>query len=107
MILFPDYDWQWIVLDGPVDTLWIENLNTVLDETRTLCLANSERMALTNKIRVIFEVDSLFNATPSIVTRCAVVYMVSSQSPASDAHVLSRIATHPANHVSVPAEWPQ
>nr|XP_048295519.1 dynein axonemal heavy chain 14 [Myodes glareolus] len=70
-----NFDWQWIVLDGPVDTLWIENLNTVLDETRTLCLANSERMALNNKIRVIFEVDSLFNSTPSIVTRCAVVYM--------------------------------
>ncbi|XP_076770738.1 dynein axonemal heavy chain 14 [Arvicanthis niloticus] len=70
-----DFDWQWIVLDGPVDTLWIENLNTVLDETRTLCLANSERISLTNKIRVIFEVDSLFNSTPSIVTRCAVVYM--------------------------------
>ncbi|KAH0513658.1 Dynein heavy chain 14, axonemal [Microtus ochrogaster] len=70
-----NFDWQWIVLDGPVDTLWIENLNTVLDENRTLCLANSERMALTNKIRVIFEVDSIFNATPSIVTRCAVVYM--------------------------------
>lgn len=94
MFFFPDFDWQWIVLDGPVDTLWIENLNTVLDETRTLCLANSERMALTNKIRVIFEVDSIFNSTPSIVTRCAVVYMVRSQSPAPDSHVVSRIATH-------------
>uniref|UniRef100_A0A8I6AN36 Dynein axonemal heavy chain 14 n=1 Tax=Rattus norvegicus TaxID=10116 RepID=A0A8I6AN36_RAT len=70
-----DFDWQWIVLDGPVDILWIENLNTVLDETRTLCLANSERISLTNKIRLVFEVDTLFNATPSIVTRCAVVYM--------------------------------
>ncbi|XP_031192756.1 dynein heavy chain 14, axonemal isoform X3 [Mastomys coucha] len=70
-----DFDWQWIVLDGPVDIAWIENLNTVLDETRTLCLANSERISLTNKIRIVFEVDSLFNCTPSIVTRCAVVYM--------------------------------
>ncbi|XP_069340704.1 dynein axonemal heavy chain 14 isoform X1 [Eulemur rufifrons] len=69
------FDWQWIILDGPVDTFWVENLNSVLDDTRTLCLANSERIALTNKIRVIFEVDSLSQASPATVSRCAMVYM--------------------------------
>lgn len=72
-----DFDWQWIILDGPVDTFWVENLNSMLDDTRTLCLANSERIALTDKIRVIFEVDSLPQASPAIVSRCAMVYMVS------------------------------
>ncbi|XP_062938980.1 dynein axonemal heavy chain 14 [Cynocephalus volans] len=70
-----NFDWQWIILDGPVDTLWVENLNSVLDDPRTLCLANSERIALTNKIRVIFEVDSLSQASPATVSRCAMVYM--------------------------------
>jgi hypothetical protein len=79
MFSFLDFDWQWIVLDGPIDSLWIENLNTVLDETRTLCLANSERISLTNKIRIVFEADSLFDATPSVITRCAMVYMVGFQ----------------------------
>uniref|UniRef100_G1MBG8 Dynein axonemal heavy chain 14 n=1 Tax=Ailuropoda melanoleuca TaxID=9646 RepID=G1MBG8_AILME len=70
-----NYNWQWIILDGPVDTFWVENLNSMLDDTRTLCLANSERIALTNKIRVIFEVDSLSQASPATVSRCAMVYM--------------------------------
>ncbi|KAG8519328.1 Dynein heavy chain 2, axonemal, partial [Galemys pyrenaicus] len=70
-----NFDWQWIILDGPVDASWVENINCMLDDTRMLCLANSERIALTEKIRVIFEVDTLSQASPAIISRCAVVYM--------------------------------
>lgn len=62
-----------------MDTFWVENLNTMLDDTRMLCLANSERIALTDKIRLIFETDSLSQASPPIVSRCGMVYMVSFQ----------------------------
>eukprot|EP00898_Chlorokybus_atmophyticus_P004944 jgi/Chlat1/5450/Chrsp36S00417 len=47
-------DKKWIMFDGPVDAIWIENMNTVLDDNKKLCL-------------VI--------ASPATVSRCGMVYM--------------------------------
>jgi dynein heavy chain len=65
---------SWIVFDGPLDSLWVENMNTVLDDSITLCLSNGERIKLNKKIKLIFEVSDLTQTSPASVSRCGVIY---------------------------------
>jgi dynein heavy chain len=70
------YEYQttkWVILDGDIDALWIESMNTVMDDNKVLTLVSNERVPLTDAMRMVFEINSLKNASPATVSRAGIL----------------------------------
>lgn len=73
---FHDYQThKWVVLDGDIDAVWIESMNTVMDDNKVLTLVSNERVPLSSAMRMVFEINSLKNATPATVSRAGILYI--------------------------------
>ncbi|XP_011865805.1 PREDICTED: dynein heavy chain 7, axonemal-like [Vollenhovia emeryi] len=84
-------DRKWLVLDGDLSGAWIENVYTILDENKMLYLTSGERFPTTESVSIVFETMSATEISPSIVSRCGIIY-IDTRSIGWRPYVLSHIA---------------
>ncbi|KAH0573495.1 Dynein heavy chain [Spironucleus salmonicida] len=90
---------QFILFDSHVSTEWIETMNSLLDDSKLLCLANSERLKINDYISILFECESLKHASPATVSRLGILFYP--ECTLADTLQISAIHLRPQNFKSL------
>lgn len=95
--------WNWIIFDGPINASCIENLETTLDDSKQLCLMSGEIITMSKTMNIIFEPNNLDELSPSIISRCGIIYMDSNKLGWEALHksFIKRLPTYGINETDV------
>jgi dynein heavy chain len=55
--------------------MWIESMNSVMDDNKILTLINGDRIPLTSSMSLVFETQDLRVASPATVSRAGVLFI--------------------------------
>lgn len=66
---------KWILLDGPIDYMWVENLNSILDDNKKMSLPNGESIKMSQGMCILLETNNMKNVTPATVSRCGLIFL--------------------------------